>query len=256
MPKDAPPNGDAPAEHDLIDLAPVGPRRRVSEMQANLHRRAADPGRRFDDLFPTLGPGRLNQPHGRHHGEPGAVKAARRVRRAAWGNGPAAMPAPRPRPTPPYDCQARRKDALGDLESAHWEASQPSTRRAQRAFGRSRHRRVRNAWCREPRRRRRGHDARLTGRPSYSLPATDGALVLAEDLRCALRSPLAPPSDERGFVAAVNAEGVPVVAMGAEEPVADVEAVGPVPRAPAGDPVAAVEGEAGELAAAAAERRL
>ena len=33
-------------------VAPVGPRRRVSEMQAKLHRwAAADPGRRFDDLF-------------------------------------------------------------------------------------------------------------------------------------------------------------------------------------------------------------
>jgi RNA-directed DNA polymerase len=46
MPKDAPPNGDAALD------APVGPRRRVSEMQAKLHRWAvADPGRRFDDLF-------------------------------------------------------------------------------------------------------------------------------------------------------------------------------------------------------------
>ena len=47
MPKDAPPNGGAlPAD------GPVGPRRRVSEMQAKLHRwAAADPGRRFDDLF-------------------------------------------------------------------------------------------------------------------------------------------------------------------------------------------------------------
>jgi hypothetical protein len=41
--------------------------------------------------------------HGRNHGEPVAVKAARRVRRAARGNGPAAMPAPRPRPTQPSD---------------------------------------------------------------------------------------------------------------------------------------------------------
>jgi Glyoxalase-like domain len=32
-------------------------------------------------------------------GEPAAVKAARRVRRAAWGNGPAATLVPRPRPT-------------------------------------------------------------------------------------------------------------------------------------------------------------
>jgi len=47
MPKEAPPNGGAPAAG-----VPVGPRRRVSEMQAKLHRwAAADPGRRFDDLF-------------------------------------------------------------------------------------------------------------------------------------------------------------------------------------------------------------
>src|SRR6266545_6759140 len=46
MPKDAPLNSDAPPE----EL--VGPHRRVSEMQAKLHRWAvADPGRRFDDLF-------------------------------------------------------------------------------------------------------------------------------------------------------------------------------------------------------------
>ena len=47
MPKDAPPNGGA-----RVDGVPMGPRRRVSEMQAKLHRwAAADPGRRFDDLF-------------------------------------------------------------------------------------------------------------------------------------------------------------------------------------------------------------
>jgi len=58
MPRDAAPNGAAPAEHDLIDLASVGLRQRVSEMQANLHRwAAADPGRRFVDLFPTRGAG-------------------------------------------------------------------------------------------------------------------------------------------------------------------------------------------------------
>jgi len=52
MPKDAPPNGDAPTEEDAAADVPVGPRRRVSEMQAKLHRwAAADPGRRFDDLF-------------------------------------------------------------------------------------------------------------------------------------------------------------------------------------------------------------
>ncbi|MFG2395348.1 group II intron reverse transcriptase/maturase [Streptomyces lavendulae] len=47
MPKEAPLNGGA-----LLEAAPVGPRQRVSEMQAKLHRWAvADPGRRFDDLF-------------------------------------------------------------------------------------------------------------------------------------------------------------------------------------------------------------
>ena len=47
MPKDAPPNGGA-----VSSGVPMGPRRRVSEMQAKLHRwAAADPGRRFDDLF-------------------------------------------------------------------------------------------------------------------------------------------------------------------------------------------------------------
>jgi RNA-directed DNA polymerase len=47
MPRDASPNGDAPAAE-----GPGGPRRRVSEMQAKLHRWAvADAGRRFDDLF-------------------------------------------------------------------------------------------------------------------------------------------------------------------------------------------------------------
>ncbi|TCO55720.1 group II intron reverse transcriptase/maturase [Actinocrispum wychmicini] len=46
MPKDAPPNGGA-----ALEEVPMGPRQRVSEMQAKLHRwAAADPGRRFDDL--------------------------------------------------------------------------------------------------------------------------------------------------------------------------------------------------------------
>jgi RNA-directed DNA polymerase len=51
MPKDAPPNGDAPRAR------PDGPRARVSEMQAKLHRWAvADPGRRFDGLFNFAAP--------------------------------------------------------------------------------------------------------------------------------------------------------------------------------------------------------
>jgi RNA-directed DNA polymerase len=46
MPQDAPPNGSAPGS------APAGSWSRVAEMQAKLHRwAAADPGRRFDDLF-------------------------------------------------------------------------------------------------------------------------------------------------------------------------------------------------------------
>ena len=45
MPQDAPPNGSAP------DPA-SGPWSRVAGMQAKLHRwAAADPGRRFEDLF-------------------------------------------------------------------------------------------------------------------------------------------------------------------------------------------------------------
>ena len=52
MPKDAPPNSDAPTEQDPSGQDWVGPRGRVSETQAKLHRwAAADPGRRFDDLF-------------------------------------------------------------------------------------------------------------------------------------------------------------------------------------------------------------
>ena len=53
MPKDAPPNGGA-APEPVPEF--VGPRRRVSEMQAKLHRwAAADPARRFDALFPNPG---------------------------------------------------------------------------------------------------------------------------------------------------------------------------------------------------------
>jgi len=46
MPSDAPLNSDAPPARAM------GPWERVAEMQAKLHRwAAADPGRRFDDLF-------------------------------------------------------------------------------------------------------------------------------------------------------------------------------------------------------------
>jgi retron-type reverse transcriptase len=47
MPQETPSNGGVSSVP-----GPVGPRRRVAEMQAKLHRwAAADPGRRFDDLF-------------------------------------------------------------------------------------------------------------------------------------------------------------------------------------------------------------
>jgi RNA-directed DNA polymerase len=46
MPQDAPPNGSA------REPGPEGPWSRVAGMQAKLHRwAAADPGRRFDDLY-------------------------------------------------------------------------------------------------------------------------------------------------------------------------------------------------------------
>ena len=62
MPRDASPNGDAPAEHDLIDLVSVGLRRRVSEMQANLHHwRRLILAAGSSTCSPTLGPSRLNQ---------------------------------------------------------------------------------------------------------------------------------------------------------------------------------------------------
>jgi RNA-directed DNA polymerase len=50
MPKDAPVNTGAPP------VDPIGAQQRVSGMQAKLHRwAAADPGRRFDDLFNLVG---------------------------------------------------------------------------------------------------------------------------------------------------------------------------------------------------------
>jgi hypothetical protein len=87
-----------------------------------------------------------------------------------------------------------------------------------------------------------------TGGFSYLLPATDGAPVAADALRCAPSSPPAPPPAEVGLAAAVKADGVPVVAMGAAVPVvADVAAGSPVPAPPvgAGEPEAA-EPEAAE----------
>ena len=70
MPKDTPVNTDAPGE------AAVGPFARVSRMQTKLHRwAAADPGRRFDDLF--------NLVH-----DPATLKVAGSGSRATPGPGP------------------------------------------------------------------------------------------------------------------------------------------------------------------------
>jgi hypothetical protein len=49
---------------------------------------------------PAPGPCQIT-PDSRNRGEPAAGRPARRVRRAAWGNGLEAIPAPRPSPTQP-----------------------------------------------------------------------------------------------------------------------------------------------------------
>ena len=71
MPEDAPPNGGA------RDLAPLGSWSRVSGMQAKLHRwAAADPGRRFGDLFNFVhDPATLLVAYGRVAGNHGAMTA-------------------------------------------------------------------------------------------------------------------------------------------------------------------------------------
>jgi RNA-directed DNA polymerase len=71
MPQDAPLNGGAPAD------PAVGSYRRVVEMQTKLHRwAAADPGRRFDDLFNLVhDPATLVMAYGRVAGNLGARTA-------------------------------------------------------------------------------------------------------------------------------------------------------------------------------------
>jgi hypothetical protein len=75
----------------------------INAGEVELRRIAAIPITRYryrGSNIPSRGlPG--NQPDGGGHGEPVALRGARRVRRAAWGNGPGVIPAPRPRPTPP-----------------------------------------------------------------------------------------------------------------------------------------------------------
>jgi RNA-directed DNA polymerase len=81
MPEDAPPNGGAP-----MPGIPVGPRRRVSEMQAKLHRWAVtDPGRRFDDLFNLVhDPATLLLAFDRVAGNRGASTAGSDGQTVAW----------------------------------------------------------------------------------------------------------------------------------------------------------------------------
>src|SRR5215471_3443185 len=57
-------------------------------------------------------------PDGSNRGEPVAGKPARRVRRAARGNGPVATPEPRPGPT-------QRPDVLADPRAARYPADDP-----------------------------------------------------------------------------------------------------------------------------------
>jgi len=73
MPQDAPPNGSAP------DQDPEGPWSRVAGMQAKLHRwAAADPGRRFGDLYGFVyDPATLYVAYCRVEGNPGREHARR-----------------------------------------------------------------------------------------------------------------------------------------------------------------------------------
>ena len=68
---------------------------------------------RNEDPEPLADP-RPEPSHSGTCGEPGAVRVARRVRRAAWGNGPGAIPTPRPRSTP--HLPLRLPEGLGRAE--------------------------------------------------------------------------------------------------------------------------------------------
>ena len=84
---------------------PTGRWHPISADGITLFNSAAVPIRRYryrGNAIPvSLGTRCLNHPIGRFRGEPDAGRLARPVRRAAWGNGPGAIRAPRPRPTQP-----------------------------------------------------------------------------------------------------------------------------------------------------------
>ena len=89
--------------------AAVGPRSAgASPMTGALIRsvrRTAHPASHADTTSPGQSP---TPPNGRDRGEPVTERSVRRVRRAAWGNGPVATPKPRPRPTQQRPVGAQR----------------------------------------------------------------------------------------------------------------------------------------------------
>src|SRR6478736_6299354 len=76
---------------------------------------------------PTPGP-LLPLPDRSDRGEPGAWRRARRVRRAAWGNGPRVIPTPRPRPTQPEKAIVLCMDEKSQIQALdRTQASLPMT---------------------------------------------------------------------------------------------------------------------------------
>src|SRR5215470_10501632 len=77
---------DAPLNSDALPVQAMGPYGRVAEMQAKLHRwAAADPGRRFDDLFNFVyDPATLVVAFGRVAGNQGANTPGVDGVTAAW----------------------------------------------------------------------------------------------------------------------------------------------------------------------------
>jgi len=90
--------GRPPTPHRHTRPEGPDPRRTGSSYSTSLRSRSPDTGTEAP-RSPT--PGSPTTPNGRCRGEPVAWKHTRRVRRAAWGNGPMATSTPRPRPTQP-----------------------------------------------------------------------------------------------------------------------------------------------------------
>jgi len=107
MPQGAPPDGGAQGQ------APEGPWSRVAGMQAKLHRwAAADPGRRFDDLFNFVhDPATLTVAFGRVAGNQGANTPGVDGGTAAWVEEQVGVPGFLD------DLRAALKDRAGDWRS-------------------------------------------------------------------------------------------------------------------------------------------